>query len=91
MLRARRLRPTVTDADVAARHDRSGVVSRAARSRSIRSCRAVRLCGMSVEPLGLTAETAAYAVHEKWSGENMASAARVHAGRARRVREPITR
>ncbi len=70
--------PTVTDADVVlglidpdglrGRHDQ----------RSSPSARAQALAQHVGEPLGLSPETAAYAVHEMVC-ENMASAARVHA------------
>ena len=78
LLRPRRHAPDRDRCRCRARHDRSRRLSRAARSRSIPTWRK-RRCWRDVgEPLGLSAETAAYAVHEMVC-ENMASAARVHA------------
>src|SRR3954447_8745562 len=70
-------RPTVTDADVAL-----GLIDPAAFAGgtiALDPARSRNALNRDVgEPLGLTAETAAYAVHEMVC-ENMASAARVHA------------
>jgi N-methylhydantoinase A len=71
------LRPTVTDADVAL-----GMIDPAAFAGGTMTLNAdlarAALATAVGDPLGLTPETAAYAVHEMVC-ENMASAARVHA------------
>jgi N-methylhydantoinase A len=70
-------RPTVTDADVAlGKIDPDAFAGGTIRLNSELSKQA--LLGDIGEPLGLSAETSAYAVHEVVC-ENMASAARVHA------------